>query len=102
MFLFLLNNVTYMSIIREDDPEYELTELDHIHETTEELRYILKDATTGKCPDCESKKVDMLGCQELYEIFCQCTNKKCQFSWVVLADEDPCDSDDARRNECST
>ncbi len=85
-----------MSTIGGEDREYELTELERVYKTTEELRYISKDATTGKCPDCESKKVDMLGCQELYEIFCQCTNKKCQFSWVVLADEDPCYSDDAR------
>jgi len=68
-----------------------MTKEEHLYETTEELRYILKDAKTGECPDCGSKKVDMLGDQELYEIFCQCTNKKCQFLWVVLAGEDPRD-----------
>jgi len=85
-----------MSILGRGEREYKMTKEDHVYETTEELRYISKDATTGKCPDCGAKKVDMLGNQELYEIFCQCTNKKCKFSWVVLADEDPCDSDDAR------
>ncbi len=85
-----------MSTIREEDREYELTELEHVHETTEELRYILKDATTGKCPDCGSQKVGTFGSQELYEIFCQCRNKKCRFQWAVLADEDPWDSDDVR------
>ena len=78
----------YMGTIEGEDRE-------HVRETTEELRYILKDATTGECPDCGYKKVGTFGYQELFEIFCECRNEKCRFQWAVLADDDPWYRDDA-------